>query len=83
MSKINQNKNSSSISQGRPKGSITDTSRKTSLSYDEKGFYWREVRLLINEGGFFITTENSDNLLLEIENRDTIQVSSTISGKEE
>lgn len=82
MAKINQNKNNSSISQGKAASSLSDSSTKGSASYDEKGFYWREVRLLINEGGFLITTENNDGLLLEIENRDTIQVTSEISGKQ-
>lgn len=80
MSKISQPSSDSKISQESDRSSITDSSASGSADYIEKGFYDREVRLLINEGGSFIGTENGDNLLLEIKKKDTVQVTSTISG---
>ena len=85
MPDINQKKNSSSINSSvnssRVSSDIQDTSISGHADYDEKGFYYRNARLLINEGGSLITTENSDNLLLEIRDTDTIDVESEISGK--
>jgi len=85
MSKINQNNQQSSIkpSSNLEKNSsdIIDASTSGSADYDEKGFFFRESRLLINEGEELIRTENGDNFLLEISNRDTVQVESSITGK--
>jgi hypothetical protein len=79
MSKINQNKNCSSISQKKAGSSVSDSSKKIKASYLEKGFYSRGIVLLINEASSLITTEKNEGFLLEIESGDTIQVSSTIS----
>lgn len=91
MAKIGQsnNKINSSIgasispSANSPKVSseVEDSSASGQASYDEKGFYYRESRLLINEAGTLLSTENSDNFLLEIRDTDTINVESEISGK--
>jgi len=79
MSKINQSKNCSSISQKKTESSVSDSSKKIEASYIEKGFYSRDIVLLINEASSLITTEKNEGFLLEIESGDTIQVSSTIS----
>jgi hypothetical protein len=80
MSQINQTSQKSSISQEPTSAQINTSSTSGDATYVEKGFYSRDVRLLIQEDGALIVTENNDNLLLEILQRDTIQVTSTISG---
>ena len=85
MSKINQNNQQSSIRSSvnleKNSSDILDVSISGSADYDEKGYFFRESRLLINEGQELIKTENGDNFLLEISNRDTIQVESSITGR--
>lgn len=92
MSKINPSSNfeGSSISQNSPKSSLELPSfsasqplrveKKLHIKFDETGFYKREVKLLIDENGSLISTEGGDKLLLSIEDRDTIQFTSDISG---
>ena len=80
MSKINQPSQKSSISQKPISAQINTSSTSGDATYVEKGFYSRDVKLLVQQDGTLIGTENNDNLLLQILQRDTVQVVSTISG---
>ena len=82
MSKINQNNHDSgsSISQNRSTPSSARVQENIDFDIKEKGFYKREVKLLRDEIGNLIGTEGGDNLLLSIEDRDTVQVTSDITG---
>lgn len=84
MSKI---KNSSS-SQGGSIFKIGKTSnsftrrveKNIDLDFNEKGFYKRQVKLLNDENGTLVGTHNGDNILLSVEDRDTVEVTLNISG---
>jgi hypothetical protein len=82
MSKINQSNNNpaSSISQNKAAPSSARVQENIDFDIKEKGFYKREVKLLRDEIGNLIGTEGGDNLLLSIEDRDTVQVTSDITG---
>jgi hypothetical protein len=81
MSKINQqNSSSSKLLHTSASPSSAKVSRDIDLEIKEKGFYKRNVKLLSQEDGVLIGTEKSDNILLSIEERDTVQVTSVISG---
>jgi len=80
MSKINQPSQKSSISQEPISAQINTSSTSGDATYEEKGFYSRDIKLLVQQDGALIGTENNDNLLLQILQRDTVQVVSTISG---
>jgi hypothetical protein len=80
MSKINQPSQKSSIFQKPISAQIKTSSTSGDAAYKEKGFYSRDIRLLVQQDGALIGTENNDNLLLQILQRDTVQVTSIISG---
>ena len=80
-SSISQNNKSASVSQKNSSSSFPiRVEKELNFNIDEKGFYKRDVKLLIDENGSLIGTENKDNLLLSIEDRDTIDFTSEISG---
>jgi len=80
MSKINQPSQKSSISQEPISAQIKTSSTSADATYEEKGFYSRNIKLLVQQDGALIGTENNDSLVLQILQRDTVQVASTISG---
>ena len=84
MSKIKNSSNSQggSISQiGKTSNSFTRrVEKEIDLDFDEKGFYKRQVKLLNDENGTLVGTHNGDNILLSIEDRDTVEVTLNISG---